>query len=483
MNNSEIFERIIDNKLQIIEALSSGASSGLLVLFRLYDFKGNLTDQLDHIEKLLQELSKEQLYYDLVMIKELVDFDKDQFIKGDLEDFVCLFFDKAVYSFDAIDEISEIEKIQSKILKIKESKNNFFFDVFCLRISLICFDAMGPYRLHLRESLRVYLIGIKKFPLNFFKVFKAGSNFKKLMRLLTALESIGSGQSIKSEKQSTVIAMRQTAIEVVNSNLKAAGISRYLYSLINPYTSDMDELRKQAAKDQKLLDTNKKNEMGIAAALLFVVLVFMGPNLVDDYHTWVMSSEGQRGQVLTIKAVNNPALGSKLTVGDKISRINDIINPSLKEFRQEIANSSGELTITKSREGNFKTINVNPLVDGSGNKKLGVIFFQLSDGKKVFTVLLSFWLLCIFIELGKYKFRFIDVLSYNSIYTMNVLMLVSFCVFYDLVLKILGFNIHTFLVLFAIVLSTKHIIGDRWILKGWLNEIGETLKKRFNYNS
>ena len=80
MNNSEIFERIIDNKVQIIEALSSGASSGLLVLFRLYDFKGNLTDQLDSIEKLLQELSKEQLYYDLLMIKELVDFDKDKFI-------------------------------------------------------------------------------------------------------------------------------------------------------------------------------------------------------------------------------------------------------------------------------------------------------------------------------------------------------------------------------------------------------------------
>lgn len=478
MNNSEIFERIIDNKLQIIEALSSGASSGLLVLFRLYDFKGNLTNQLGSIEKLLQELSKEQLYYDLVMIKELVDFDKDQFIKGDLEDFICLFFDKAVYSFDAIDEISEIEKIQSKILKIKESKNNFFFDVFCLRISLICFDAMGPYRLHLRESLKVCLIGIKKFPLNFFKVFKAGGTFKKLMKLLTALESIGSGQSVKNEKQSTVIAMRQTAIEVVNSDLKAAGISRYLYSLINPYTSDMDELRKQSAKDQKLLDTNKKNEMGIAAALLIVGLVFSGPNLVDNYHTWFMSSEGQRGQVLTVKAVNNAALGSKLTVGDKISRINDIINPSLEELRQEIANSPGELTITKSREGNFKTINVNPLVDGSGNKKLGVSFFVLSDGRKVFTVLVSFWLLYLFIELGKYIFRFIDVLSYNFIYTLNLLMLVSFCVFYDLLLKILGFNIHTFLVLFGIVFGTKHIIGDRWILKGWLDEIGAIFKRK-----
>ena len=319
---------------------------------------------------------------------------------------------------------------------------------------------------------------IKKFPLNFFKVFKAGSNFKKLMRLLTALESIGSGQSIKSEKQSTVIAMRQTAIEVVNSNLKAAGISRYLYSLINPYTSDMDELRKQSAKDQKLLDTNKKNEMGIAAALLIVGLVFIGPNLVDNYHTWFMSSEGQRGQVLTVKAVNNAALGSKLTVGDKISRINDIINPSLEELRQEIENSHGELTITKSREGNFKTINVNPLVDGSGNKKLGVSFFQLSDGKKVFTVLLSFWLLYLFIELGKYIFRFIDVLSYNIIYTLNLLMVVSFFVFYDLLLKILGFNIYTFLVLFGIVFGAKHIISDRWILKGWLDEIGAIFKRK-----
>ena len=319
---------------------------------------------------------------------------------------------------------------------------------------------------------------IKKFPLNFFKVFKAGSNFKKLMRLLTALESIGSGQSIKSEKQSTVIAMRQTAIEVVNSNLKAAGISRYLYSLINPYTSDMDELRKQSAKDQKLLDTNKKNEMGIAAILLIVGLVFVGPNLFDNYHTWIMSGEGQRGEVLTIKAVNNAALGSKLTVGDKISRINDIINPSLEELRQEIENSHGELTITKSREGNFKTINVNPLVDGSGNKKLGVSFFQLSDGKKVFTVLLSFWLLYLFIELGKYIFRFIDVLSYNIIYTLNLLMVVSFFVFYDLLLKILGFNIYTFLVLFGIVFGAKHIISDRWILKGWLDEIGAIFKRK-----
>ena len=92
---------------------------------------------------------------------------------------------------------------------------------------------------------------------------------------------------------------------------------------------------------------------------------------------------------------------------------------------------------------------------------------------------MSFWLLYLFIELGKYIFRFIDVLSYNIIYIFNLLMVFSFFVFHDLLLKIiLGFNFYTFLVLFGIVFGAKHVFSDRWILKGWLVDIGDIFRRK-----
>ena len=209
----------------------------------------------------------------------------------------------------------------------------------------------------------------------------------------------------------------------------------------------------------------------INTVILIVFLFWLGPSLADSYHQWYMSSERERGHVLTVSAVGNPDLKSKLNVGDGVSRVNDIVNPTLAEFRREVTEGNGELRITRSREGKFETITVDSLVEEGEFKRVGVSFYHLSNTTKIFTVLITIYLLILVINLGAYTFRSIGVISATLFYMINLAMICSYVIFYKIFLSALGLNFTTLLIIFGFIFGCKYIYDEQWILKGWLGVI------------
>jgi hypothetical protein len=468
MDSREIFKSIIDNKNQISEALYSVSSSGLLLLFRLYDLESNKSEQVYLIADLLEDISEEQVYYDVFMIRDILGVAKYKLQKKDIEELICLFMDYAIYKPNAFGNL----KIEGEnVTVIKRKEKNPFFDIFCYRLLLMYLEKETPTLRHVKDLLSYSIQGVKKFPLNFFEVFKVVKTFKELMRNITSLEMISSNDALKALRLDAVNQIRNLTIEMLNDNVKTIGVVRYLYSSITPYIDDESELNAVSRKDQKLLDSPKRRNIMINTVILIVSLFWLGPSLADSYHQWYMSSERERGHVLTVSAVGNPDLKSKLNVGDGVSRVNDIVNPTLTEFRREVTEGNGELRITRLREGKFKTITVDSLVEEGEFKRVGVSFYHLSNTTKIFTVLITIYLLIAVINLGAYTFRSIGVISDTLFYMINLAMICSYVIFYKIFLSALGLNFTTLLIIFGFIIGCKYIYDEQWILKGWLGVI------------
>lgn len=473
-----VFETILEKRELIRDSYSESSNTGLLTLLDLIEVEGIDQSSLEKRFSLLQNLNEEQVYYDLMLSKEVVSVEFEGISTDEVQHFIVYSFDESITNNFVLNRRKSLEHVLQQLDRVDtEIQDSFFGRVYRKRFGMLFFHGLTVDRMYFFRRISESLERLVEFPLNFLSTFKIHSLLKELLSIDQLIESVGGPvDQMDNEHHGIMSHIRNTSIEIGNRNSRSRldqvlGSLKYLHKLLDLFPRRPDDFDDLVKEDLKLI--NSEDGFGIKFNVLFLVgfVVFFGNPILSNLNTWVVVSGSDRAMNLVVKSTQNPDLKTQIFPGDVISRIEDTVNPTIDEFRKIVDQSDKTVQIGVISNGEQKSLSV-PLIVPNGRKVVGVTFHNLTVEKKLNTVLCVLAILYILIKIISFKVRVVGVVEPTITFGFNSIIFVYLGSSIHLMIpKVLNFEPIPIIISFCFVVTGLLVYKNFWILAGWYKSV------------
>lgn len=478
MDAAQSLEKVLEHEALIRDSYSKASSSGLLAALNLIDVKGLDRQSFETRLFILKELSEEQLYYDLLLSRELIGTPFDELTKEDIQRFIVCTIDYAIQKNLSTKNLSSLDQLSQTIQGLDQSKKQHLLaKAFLGRLGIAFYYGIAVDRVFLQRKIQEKIQGLAEFPINFFSLFKLKRLIEKLLLIDQSIEGIsGPLTQIESQHREIMRHIRNTAINIGNHNAKSnfnqvLGPIKYLHGLLGLFPRMPPEISDSLEHDVKILNSGNARNIKINALLLLVCAIFTGKNVLDNLNTWRIMANSDLGMNLIVKSVNNPALIKEIHPGDVIFRVGDKINPTPEEIRGIIDQSETTVSLGVISGSHQKSVSA-PLMSSNEKAVVGITFYGISLEQKMQTILVLLVFVFYTLNISAYKIRMLGAieptLSYGLMSIFFAYMATSIPRLYP---KIIGLEPLALLVLAALVGTGWWLHGNLGVPRAWLKFI------------
>ena len=473
-----VFETILENRELIRDSYSESSNTGLLTLLDLIEVEGIDQSSLEKRFSLLQNLNEEQVYYDLMLSKEVVSVEFEGISTDEVQHFIVYSFDESITNNFVLNRRKSLEHVLQQLDRVDtEIQDSFFGRVYRKRFGMLFFHGLTVDRMYFFRQINESLERLVEFPLNFLSTFKIQSLLKELLSVDQLIESVGGPvDQMDNEHHGIMSHIRNTSIEIGNQNSQSRlhqvlGSMKYLHKLLDLFPrrpNDFDDLVKE---DLKLINSGDSRPIKFYVLFLVACVVFYGNTLLSNLNTWMVVSGSDRGMNLVVKSIKNPDLKTQIFPGDVISRIGDTVNPTLDEFRKIVDQSETTVQIGVISNGEQKSLSV-PLMESNGREIVGVSFHFLTVEKKLYVVMMILLFLFYGMNIISYKVTVVGVVEPTTSFGFMSLFFVYMGSSIHLMIpKVLNFEPLPIIVSVCFVMIGWWIYKNLWIPVGWYKSV------------
>jgi len=453
---------------ETIKNAFKGNDKGLHSLIALFDYDDVLRD-IPAIQAHLENLTEEQVYYDLMLIKDVVN-DLDAVSQEDTPRVIVGVMDRILERIHRVSPY-QLDTIPFGALSAENNELSFFQEVFSRRFAYALYNAMRPDRISMSRAIDHQLSQIVKFPCNFWLSFKLKKQVEEFLAIDRQLLRLPSLPQLEEEHEWLATTIRQASIDIYNSGkFQAQGTSRYLYNLIKSNLADTEVYTANQEADKTALMGQKSSNTKIGLTMLVIFVLLAGVNTVDSLKTWLTVATASHDFNLQVKRVSNPDLISSVLPGDYVTKINDVVDPEYSQLGA-IINDATERSVMLEifRDGATKSIEV-PLIFDGESQRIGLSFHYISDSRKLITLFILMAFVFSIVSLLSYVSAGLGLLesSFNYIFSLCYMGLIGMTVYNWLTVGFY-FNLYTAIFLGFGLIVAKGLYTNIWIPKGWVN--------------
>jgi len=453
---------------ETIKNAFKGNDKGLNSLIALFDYDDVLRDT-PAIQEHLANLTEEQVYYDLMLIKDVVK-DLDAVSQEDTPRVIVGVMDSILERIHRVSPY-QLDTIPFDALSAENNELSFFQDVFSRRFAYALYNAMRPDRISMSRAIEHQLSQIVKFPCNFWLSYKLKKQVEEFLAIDRQLLRLPSLPQLRQEHEWLANIIRQASVDIYNSGkFQAQGTSRYLYNLIKSNLADTEVYTSNQEADKTALMGQKSSNTKIGLTMLVVFVLFAGVGTVDSLKTWVTVATASHDFNLQVKRVNNPDLIASVLPGDYVTKINGVVDPEYPQLGTIINDASEPfVTLEIFRDGATKSIDA-PLIFDGERQLIGLSFYYISDSRKLVTVFILMAFLFSIVSLLSYVSAGLGLVesSFNYIFSLCYMGLVGLTVYNWLTVGFY-FNLYTAIFIGFGLIVVKGLYTNVWIPKGWVN--------------
>ena len=473
-----VFEKVLEDRELIRNSYSESSNSGLLTLLDLIEVGGTDQSSLEKRFSLLQNLNEEQVYYDLMLSREVISVEFEGISTEEVQHFIVYSLDESITSNFVLNTRKSLEHVLQKMNQLStEVQESFFGRVYRKRFGMLFFHGLTVDRMYFFRQINESLERLVEFPLNFLSTFKIQSLLKELLSIDQRIESIGGPvDQMDNEHHGIMSHIRNTSIEIGNQNSQSRlhqvlGSMKYLHKLLDLFPRRPDDFNDLVKEDLNLINSGDSRPIKFYVLFLVGCVVFFGNTFLSNLNTWMVVSGSDRGMNLVVKSITNPDLKTQISPGDVISRIGDTVNPTLDEFRNMVDQSDKTVQIGLISNGEQKSLSV-PLMESNGREIVGVTFHYLTVEKKLSTVVTVLLFLFYGMNIISYKVRVIGVVEPTiSFGFMSVFFVYMGSSVYLLIPKVLNLEPLPIFVSVCFVMIGWWIYKNLWIPVGWYKTV------------
>ena len=474
MEASNLFNRIQENRETIQQSYSSKVEGGLLTLLSLTELPDMDLSSINLAAELVKDLSEEKVYYDLKLLGEVTDIGLESVYQNDVEDLIAVFMDRSVESILGSVGVNRLADISAYSKANSEDMDQFFVSVLKYRISIYLRQSVSIERVFITRRIDELGKSILNFSLNFIKLFELKKRVKELLAIDSQITEVCPHDGIKKDHELTIHTIKELARSILENSTSTTVnremlVVRYLISLINLFPNKSSDISEGVKSDLKVLNRGrKKNTLGMA--LVAVVFMFFASNtFFINVQNWYFSTTAEKNFNLVVKSSINPVLIDQLPLKSTIVRLNEIISPTIEEFRKEITDSTGDVVIEFLIDGKNGTVTV-PLMERDGKPYLGISLYNVSGESKLWTVLMPAIFLSIFLSAISSYAPSVGIFEPLLTYVFNLF--VAGYLSFTTIPRILSGSVDVWVIgisligIWLLYASFK----TRWILTGWIKK-------------
>ena len=200
------------------------------------------------------------------------------------------------------------------------------------------------------------------------------------------------------------------------------------------------------------------------------MFMFFASNIIfNNVQNWYFSTTAEKNFNLVVKSSINPVLIDQLPLKSTIVRFNEIMSPTIEEFRKEITNSTGDVVIGFLIDGKNGTVTV-PLMERDGKPYLGISFYNVSGESKLWTILILATFVSLFLSAISSYAPSVGILEPLLTYVFNFF--VAGALSFTTIPRILSGSVDVWVIGISLIgiwlLYTS--FKTRWILTGWIKK-------------
>ena len=466
-NNLSYIDLLYQHRESIKNAFK-GNDKGLHSLIALFEYEDVLRD-IPAIQAHLANLTEGQVYYDLMLIKDVVN-DLEPVSQEDTPRVIVGVMDRILERIHRVSPY-QLDIIPFEALSVENKELSFFQEVFSRRFAHALYNAMRPDRISMSRAIDHQLSQIVKFPCNFWLSFKLKKQVEEFLAIDRQMLRLSSLPQLVEEHEWLATTIRQASVDIYNSGkFQAQGTSRYLYNLIKSNFADTEVFRSNQEADKTALMGRKSSNTKIGLTMLVIFVLLAGVSTVDSLKTWLTVATASHDFNLQVKRVNNPDLIASVLPGDFVTKINGVVDPEYPQLGT-IINDATEPSVTLEifREGATKSIDA-PLIFDGEHQLIGISFHYISDSLKLATVFILMAFLFSIVSLLSYVSAGLGLVesSFNYIFSLCYMGLVGMTVYNWLTVGFY-FNLYTAIFIGFGLIVVKGLYTNVWIPKGWVN--------------
>jgi len=474
METSNLFYRIQENRATIQQSYSSKVEGGLLTLLSLTELPDMDLSSINLAAELVKDLSEEKVYYDLKLLGEVTDIGLESVSQDDVKELIAVFMDRSVESILGSVSLNRLADISAYIKANSENRDQFFVNVLKYRISIYLRQSVSIERVFITRRVDELHKSILNFSLNFIKLFELKKRVKELLAIDSQITEVYPNDGIKKDHELTIQAIKELARSILENSTSTTVnremlVVRYLISLINLFPNASSDISEGVKSDLKVLNRGRKKNT-LSTALVAVVFMFFASNIIfNNVQNWYFSTTAEKNFNLVVKSSINPVLIDQLPLKSTIVRFNEIMSPTIEEFRKEITNSTGDVVIGFLIDGKNGTITV-PLMERDGKPYLGISFYNVSGESKLWTVLILAAFVSLFLSAISSYAPSVGILEPLLTYVFNFF--VAGALSFTTIPRILSGSVDVWVIGISLIgiwlLYTS--FKTRWILTGWIKK-------------
>ena len=461
---------------------SESGHKGLIALVKLSALQDSSFDNLPEAEENIKNLSIEDLHHDLNLLNDLMPTEVQQFTHDEAWHFAIIAFDSFILKQGGIRQIAILRSIASIAESSEERRTNRLVEVFYHRLALFADEGTSVDRGSLLKIIRSKLERVKEFPLDAFSLVALRRAIKRLVSIDQRIMSLGRLEKIEEGHTTLKAEIRSSSAFLWNEferHTDAVPAVRFLHETnklcLVAESHEGEGLQKKIIEDQNTLFGSKSKHIrwNSISALLFIASCWL-ISIPDYVESWYQVATAEKNFALVVRAVSNPKLEQFISPGDIVTRVNQIVSPTLQEASAEIAKSSSSVNLAILSDGVSETISVNLIGDGAIRNPIGVSFFYISLQQKLLVI--SSFLFGFYIALNFFVFanQTIGVLQPSILYCSYLFWMFITLSFIgsgaSLYIGSLGsLNFWSVFLLFIVIYVSWILINGRWIAIGWLN--------------
>lgn len=480
MDSQRVSELLITRREDFSKAFPSGGNAitqtGLGCLYQILDLCESGLQSLPDLFPFLQRLEEKSVYYDLILLKEELDFNECS--HEDVAEVIKSFFlasSNVAYGLYSNSDVAQIAKEADANKAVAQEYR--FVDIFLLYIAYAFVNKHNETRVTLQKDIAAIIENINAFPENFFYYRRLDKKLASLNEIDSNIMKMGDLERLKSERVYICYGIHNAGVELLNDGRGLRGaVPRHLAKLNRRYFPEIVANEPKFGEEEALIKkAGFRGHMITLAMTVFMLAFIVGPgteNLKSWYYSYVNADSG----LLVIKNVGESA-GTLLQPGDTILSVNSISRPNLETFREAVQDTKAPIVnLAIDRNGKLLNFDMPYYTDGLGQQRIGVTFYD-SAGKKLVWAALFFFVLCFYFVLAAgYWLPYVGIIqpTLALAFCITLLPFVMYLLPFEISSSLSGFSFYNLLFWIGLVCVFLVIKNGFGLLKQWANYIKAT---------